>query len=92
MLAKFLSITIDWNFWHNWFHEKVIRDGFQGFAKFLSAWFDVKVIDDSVSKRLVNGVRKSAQGLSKLQTGFVRNYALAVFVGVVAIIGYLVIR
>jgi NADH-quinone oxidoreductase subunit L len=91
-LAQFLSQTVDWNFWHDWFHEKVIRDGFRGIAKFLSAWFDVKVIDDSISKRLVNGVQRSADLLSKLQTGFVRNYALAVFMGVVAILGYLIVR
>jgi NADH-quinone oxidoreductase subunit L len=89
-LAKFFSITIDWNFWHDWFHEKGIRDNFKGLAKFLSTWFDPKVIDDTFSRRLVNGLRNSAQGLSKLQTGFVRNYALAVFTGVVAILGYLI--
>jgi NADH-quinone oxidoreductase subunit L len=89
-LAKFFSINVDWNFWHDWFHERVIRDNFKGLAKFLSTWFDPKVIDDTFSRRLVNGLRTSAQGLSKLQTGFVRNYALAVFTGVVAILGYLI--
>lgn len=45
----------------------------------------------AISKRLVGWVRNSAQGLSKLQTGFVRNYALAVFTGVVVILGYLLL-
>ncbi len=89
-LAKFFSVTVDWTFWHDWFHERVIRDNFKGLAKFLSTWFDVKVIDDTPSKRLTWLLDKSAQGLSKLQTGFVRNYALAVFTGVVAILGYLI--
>jgi NADH-quinone oxidoreductase subunit L len=90
MLAKFFSITIDWNFWHDWFHEKGIRDNFQRIAKFLAVPFDLGVID-KVSHLLADGAQGSAGWLSKLQTGFVRNYALAVFVGVVAIIGYLVI-
>ena len=90
MLAKFFSITIDWNFWHDWFHEKGIRDNFQRIAKFLAIPFDLGVID-KVSHLLADGAQGSAGWLSKLQTGFVRNYALAVFLGVVAIIGYLVI-
>jgi NADH-quinone oxidoreductase subunit L len=90
MLAKFFSQTIDWNFWHDWFHEKGIRDNFQRLANFLANPFDLGVID-KVSHLLADGAQASAGWLSKLQTGFVRNYALAVFVGVVAIIGYLVI-
>jgi hypothetical protein len=30
--------------------------------------------------------------LRRIQTGFVSNYALAIFLGVVAIIGYLLLR
>ena len=89
-LAKFFSVTVDWTFWHDWFHERVIRDNFKGLAKFLSTKFDPRVIDDTPSKRLTWLLDKSAQGLSKLQTGYVRNYALAVFTGVVAILGYLI--
>jgi hypothetical protein len=37
-------------------------------------------------------VQSSARGLRKVQTGFVRNYALVVFLGVVLIIGYLILR
>ncbi|MEN8241413.1 MAG: NADH-quinone oxidoreductase subunit L [Chloroflexota bacterium] len=90
MLAKFFSITLDWKIWHDWFHEKGIRDNFQRIAKFLAVPFDLGVID-KVSHLLADGAQSSAGLLSKLQTGFVRNYALAVFLGVVAILGYLVI-
>jgi hypothetical protein len=34
--------------------------------------------------------QRSAGSLRRLQTGFVRNYALAVFLGVVVILGYLI--
>ncbi|MEJ2484654.1 MAG: NADH-quinone oxidoreductase subunit L [Anaerolineales bacterium] len=89
-LAKFLSQTIDWNFWHDWFHEKGIRDNFQRLANFLANPIDLGVID-KISYLLAQGAQGSAGWLSKLQTGFVRNYALAVFTGVVVILGYLVL-
>jgi len=28
-LAKFLSIDLDWHFWHDWFHESVLYAGFK---------------------------------------------------------------
>ncbi|HSG25000.1 MAG TPA: NADH-quinone oxidoreductase subunit L [Anaerolineales bacterium] len=89
-LAKFLSQTIDWSFWHDWFHEKGIRDNFQRLANFLANPIDMGVID-KISYLLAQGAQGSAGWLSKLQTGFVRNYALAVFTGVVVILGYLVL-
>lgn len=89
-LAKFLSQTIDWSFWHDWFHEKGIRDNFQRLANFLANPIDLGVID-KISYLLAQGAQGSAGWLSKLQTGFVRNYALAVFTGVVVILGYLVL-
>jgi NADH-quinone oxidoreductase subunit L len=89
-LAKFLSQTIDWNFWHDWFHEKGIRDNFQRLARFLADPVDLGFID-RISHWLAQGAQGSGGWLSKLQTGYVRNYALAVFTGVVAILGYLIL-
>ena len=37
-------------------------------------------------------LQQGAGRLRKIQTGFVRNYALVVFLGVVLIIGYLILR
>ena len=89
-LAKFLSQSIDWNFWHDWFHDKGIRDNFNRLARFLADPVDLGFID-RISHWLAQGAQGSAGWLSKLQTGFVRNYALAVFTGVVVILGYLVL-
>jgi NADH-quinone oxidoreductase subunit L len=90
-LARFLAETIDWKFWHDWFHDKGIADTFKRFARFLANPIDLGLIDG-----IANGLARLAQGsaaaLSVLQTGFVRNYALAVFTGVVVILGYLIIR
>jgi hypothetical protein len=37
-------------------------------------------------------VRRDSVWLSRLQSGFVRNYALSIFLGAVVVIGYLIIR
>jgi len=54
-------------------------------------FFDLRVIDGAV-----NGVAAIiagwAEGMRKVQTGYVRNYALGMLVGAVAIIGYLLAR
>jgi NADH-quinone oxidoreductase subunit L len=88
-LAAFLADTIDWRFWHDWVHDSIIGRGFRGLARFLANPVDLGVIDG-----IANGLASGTHGLSKVfsyfQTGFVRNYALMVFFGVVAMLGYLV--
>lgn len=88
-LAAFFADTIDWRFWHDWVHDSLIGRGFRGLAHFLANPVDLGVIDG-----IANGLASGTHGLSKVfsyfQTGFVRNYALMVFLGVVAMLGYLV--
>ena len=90
-LAAFLAHKLDWDFWHDWFHDKVIGNSFRRFVRFLADPVDLGLIDG-----IANGLAKAAQRggalLSRIQTGFVRNYALSVFIGVVAILGYLILR
>lgn len=90
-LAWFLADEVDWRFWHDWFHEKVILAAYNGLSRLLALRVDLGGID-----RIANGLADGTQALSarmrRLQTGFVRNYALSVFVGVVVIIGYLMFR
>ena len=54
------------------------------------------VIDDSVIDGLVNGVayvvRGVGGGLRRLQTGYIRNYALSFLVGVVVVVVWFVLR
>ncbi|MBT6152901.1 MAG: hypothetical protein HOH75_13020, partial [Chloroflexi bacterium] len=90
-LAKFFAETLDWNIWHDWFHEKGIRDNFQKFTRFLADPIDLGVID-RIANGLASTVKNSGEILSRLQTGFIRNYALSVFFGVVVILGYLIFR
>jgi len=76
-------------FWHDWFHDSVLTDGFRAFARFLADPVDLGVID-GIANGLAKGTRRLAGRLSLLQTGFVRNYALMLFFGVVTMLGYLI--
>ncbi len=90
-LAWILADYVDWRFWHDWFHEKVILAGFNGLTRILSVKVDLGGID-RIANGLADGTKALAARLRRLQTGFVRNYALSVFLGVVVIIGYLMFR
>ena len=88
-LSKFLADTIDWRFWHDWFHDQVIARGFRGLSRLLAVPIDLGIIDGAA-----NGLATVTQGLARalrrLQTGYVRNYALSIFLGVILILGYLI--
>lgn len=90
-LARFLAQTVDWDFWHEWFHNSVVARGFVGLTRFLADPVDLGVVD-KVSKVLAEAVQGSANSLRKIQNGFVRSYALSVMLGVVAILGYLLLK
>ncbi|MCP4420903.1 MAG: NADH-quinone oxidoreductase subunit L [Chloroflexi bacterium] len=86
-LAHFLGHRLDWDFWHNFVHERIIRDTFVGFANFASDVLDMQGVDG-----LVNGAgqvtRWLAGGLRQSQTGYARTYALGIFLGTVALLAY----
>jgi NADH-quinone oxidoreductase subunit L len=90
-LSQFLADVIDWRFWHDWFHEKVIARGFNGLTRLLAEPIDLGIID-GIGNGLARWTVQAASGLRRVQTGFVRNYALSVFLGVVIILGYLILR
>jgi NADH-quinone oxidoreductase subunit L len=90
-LARFLAQTVDWDFWHEWFHNSVIARGFVGLTRFLADPVDLGVVD-KVSKVLADAVQSSANSMRKIQNGFVRSYALSVMLGLVAILGYLLFK
>jgi NADH-quinone oxidoreductase subunit L len=90
-IAKFLAEKVDWAFWHDFFHDKILAASFNGITRFLSGPIDLGIID-GVANFLGDGFKELATQMRKLQTGFVRNYALSVFIGVIFIIGYLIIR
>jgi NADH-quinone oxidoreductase subunit L len=90
-LSRFLAEVIDWQFWHDWLHDRVIVRAFKGLTYFFAEPFDLGIID-AFFNGLATYTQKTANSLRRLQTGFVRNYALSVFIGVVVILGYLIIQ
>jgi len=90
-LARFLADRVDTAFWHDWFHDSVLARGFAGMAHFLADPIDLGIID-GIANGLAAVTKNAASGLRRVQNGFVRSYALAVLLGVVAIVGYLLIK
>ena len=86
-ISRVFAYTIDWDFWHNFVHENIIRDFFVGFAKFTANSLDAQGVDGlvngagSVTRRLANVLRMS-------QSGYARTYALGVFLGAVVLLAY----
>jgi NADH-quinone oxidoreductase subunit L len=66
-----------------------------GPVKRVSDWLwaevDVGIVDGTVNQAGAF-VRRDSAWLSRVQSGFVRNYALSIFLGAVIVIGYLIIR
>ena len=90
-ISKFLAEKVDWDFWHDFFHDTILAGGFNGATRLLSGPIDLGIID-GIANFLGDGFKELAAQMRKLQTGFVRNYALSIFIGVIFIIGYLIIR
>jgi NADH-quinone oxidoreductase subunit L len=90
-LSSFLANVIDWRFWHDFFHESIIWGGFKNITAFLANPIDKLVIDGAVNGigRLIAG---TSARLRKIQTGFVRNYALMMLVGVAVIVVWFATR
>jgi NADH-quinone oxidoreductase subunit L len=78
-----------------WYVDAALAAGVNGPGRLLSTWsayvFDLKVVDGAV-----NGVGTLVRGagdrLRRVQTGYVRNYALGVVVGAVLVLGWVVAR
>ncbi len=78
-------------FWVDELYHALIVHPYQALSAFLAQPVDVGVID-GVSAALARGTRALAGGLRRVQTGFVRTYALYVLAGVVAVVAYLITR
>jgi NADH-quinone oxidoreductase subunit L len=87
-LARFLAQVVDWQFWHDFFHDVIIVGGFRLLTRLLSVRVDLGVID-GIANGLASATRELAASLRSIQTGQVRNYAFTVLLGVVLVIGYL---
>jgi NADH-quinone oxidoreductase subunit L len=89
-LADWMGLRLDGHYWHHVVHDRIIRDGFVGWSRFTNDILDARGLDGM----LVNGSGRLAAWLAsvlrQVQTGFVRSYALGVFLGVVLLLAYFV--
>jgi len=90
-IAQITAELIDWDIWHNWLHDTVIAGTFKFVAQVTAIDIDLGIID-GIANGLASGTKSISNGLRRLQTGYVRNYALSVFVGVIVIVGYLILK
>ncbi|MBC7810743.1 MAG: hypothetical protein H7175_06325 [Burkholderiales bacterium] len=84
-IGYWLADKLDWAFWHDYVHDTVIWRGFVAIGDLLANPFDLGLIDG-----IVNGIGRLAQWISargsRVQTGYVRTYAISVLLGVVVVI------
>ena len=84
-LGNFFAHTLDWAFWHDFFHDTIIKGGFDGIASLLSTPIDQWLIDGTVNT--IGRVTQFFSGrLRTLQTGYVRSYAVVLVLGVIAVL------
>ncbi|MAU13166.1 MAG: hypothetical protein CL607_25340 [Anaerolineaceae bacterium] len=89
-VAAFLANVIDWSFWHDYVHDKVIKRGYDAISGLLANPLDIGLIDGAV-----NGIGRLVNYFSgrfrTVQTGYVRTYAVVLLLGVVAVIVLMVL-
>ena len=90
--ARFLAFQVDWYFWHDFVHEQLIASAFRGVTVVLSGPVDKGVINPFFDG-MAQLVRTFAtRVLRPLQTGYVRNYALGVMLGVIIVLGMIFVN
>jgi NADH-quinone oxidoreductase subunit L len=82
-------------FQHAYYFDEIIANLVRGhvyrFADWLNRGFDLGIIDGAVNG-VATLVRDSGNRLRRVQTGLVRNYALGVVLGAVALLVFLAVR
>jgi NADH-quinone oxidoreductase subunit L len=77
-------------YWDDLYDTVIGRPG-QVLARFAATVVDGRIIDGAVNGA-ASVVRRSASGVRRLQTGYVRNYALGIALGLAAVIAFLISR
>ena len=90
-LAYTLAEIVDWRFLHDWVHDTLLARTFRRSTQWLAEGFDLPVIDGAANNlaQLIQGI---ANRLRILQSGYVRNYALSIFVGLLILLSYILIQ
>lgn len=91
-ISQFLADVIDWRFWHDFVHDTLIVGTYNWLSSIaLDRYADQKGID-AFANWLGAATQWISENVRKVQNGFVRAYALAVMLGVVVILGYLILK
>ena len=72
-------------------YDRLVVEPLKRGAAWLWTQVDMRIVDSTVNQA-GEFVRQDSAWLSRVQSGFVRNYALSIFLGAVVVIGYLMIR
>jgi NADH-quinone oxidoreductase subunit L len=72
-------------------YDQLVVEPVKRASDWLWAQVDVGIVDGTINLA-GEFVRNDSAWLSRMQSGFVRNYALSIFLGAVVVIGYLIIR
>jgi len=91
LLARGETEAADKDMVPDFMHDVVIVGGYRSLSDFLALVIDLGFID-ATANSLAGVTQAVSSRLRRIQTGFVRNYALTVFLGVVVILGYLIWR
>jgi NADH-quinone oxidoreductase subunit L len=75
----------------DWSYDRFLARPSTALAGLTSAVLEDKVIDGAVNG-FAGTVRRSGRALRRVQTGYVRNYALGLTFGLVVILGYVLVR
>jgi len=78
--AYWLAEELDWRFWHDFVHHRLIRDPFNRATEFLTQPVDKGIIDRAFN-RVGELTRDLSARVRTIQTGYVRTYALSVLLG-----------
>ncbi len=72
-------------------YDKIFARGGEALAGFLANVVEAKIIDGAVNGT-ASGLRWMGSGLRRIQTGYVRNYAIGIVLGLVAILAWMLVR
>ena len=84
--SRFLADTVDWDFWHNFFHDRVMFGSFHEASRGMSDNVDLGTIDRGIMFVAGRSIAMISGRVRHIQTGYVRTYALTVLLGTVIVI------
>jgi len=77
--------------WVDEFYQKVVLNPYKALSDFMASPVDLGVIN-RIGDGLGSGTRAVAKALGRLQNGYIRSYGLWMFLGVAAILAFLILR